>query len=463
MSTPTSSRHGMAPRYADEGPRISYFLVATATASSVDQTWDPLGMRATASNGFTLDITVDSECVDRWSRECRCCWPTSCRSGSSRPTPRCTSAWLGRPWPRRSRYIDAAQVLEPRTPAGRAHEPGRVRVVASGRTRGRARRRRRVWSCEEAGSPGRRRGRVTRDEPRDLPCKAARGGRGDGGGGQPSPRRAGSARCTRGAVLERLLPRRPQRGRHAAAPAMSPPTSSAPPHSASIPGRHWERDRGDRLDQVHRHGVPTGARPAGARGTGSSPRTTTTAGLARRIWQNAGVDRRHVAVDPRVEDLSDGAPAQRMRRFVQRPCRSARRQCRRASSVPDSAPVTSTSSPSCRAPATPRPGIDILLARDLDMRADLQRTHVGHMGCYAALAALGSVTDAAVARGKRGVLLCLELTSLHIQPPTRRPPATRRPTPCSPTRRQPSPSCPMDPGSRCWTSCRAPTRQRRTT
>jgi alkylation response protein AidB-like acyl-CoA dehydrogenase len=43
----------------DEGPRISYFLVAGDAIGPVDETWDPLGMRATASNGFTLDITVD--------------------------------------------------------------------------------------------------------------------------------------------------------------------------------------------------------------------------------------------------------------------------------------------------------------------------------------------------------------------------------------------------------------------
>jgi predicted naringenin-chalcone synthase len=40
------------------------------------------------------------------------------------------------------------------------------------------------------------------------------------------------------------------------------------------------------------------------------------------------------------------------------------------------------------------------------------------MGCYAALPGLGTVADFTVARDRPSVLLCLELTSLHLQPPT---------------------------------------------
>jgi alkylation response protein AidB-like acyl-CoA dehydrogenase len=52
-----AARDGDAPEDAE--PRISYFLVPASTIGEVDQTWDPLGMRATASNGFTLDAIVD--------------------------------------------------------------------------------------------------------------------------------------------------------------------------------------------------------------------------------------------------------------------------------------------------------------------------------------------------------------------------------------------------------------------
>ncbi|MBW3651422.1 MAG: acyl-CoA/acyl-ACP dehydrogenase [Actinobacteria bacterium] len=44
----------------EEGsPRISYFLVPNADIGDVEQRWDPLGMRGTASNGFTIDACVD--------------------------------------------------------------------------------------------------------------------------------------------------------------------------------------------------------------------------------------------------------------------------------------------------------------------------------------------------------------------------------------------------------------------
>ena len=39
-------------------PKISYFVVPGGAIGRVDETWDPMGMRATVSNGFTLDVTV---------------------------------------------------------------------------------------------------------------------------------------------------------------------------------------------------------------------------------------------------------------------------------------------------------------------------------------------------------------------------------------------------------------------
>jgi predicted naringenin-chalcone synthase len=64
------------------------------------------------------------------------------------------------------------------------------------------------------------------------------------------------------------------------------------------------------------------------------------------------------------------------------------------------------------------PGLDILLARDLDFAPSTQRLFVGHMGCYAALPGLGAAADFVAARGRPALLLCAELTSLHVQPPT---------------------------------------------
>jgi len=48
---------------ASEDGRVSYFLVPGGRGLSVEDTWDPLGMRATASNGFTLDAAVPADAL----------------------------------------------------------------------------------------------------------------------------------------------------------------------------------------------------------------------------------------------------------------------------------------------------------------------------------------------------------------------------------------------------------------
>ena len=140
--------------------------------------------------------------------------------------------------------------------------------------------------------------------------------------------------------------------------------------------------------------------------------------LAERIWQRAGVDERHGVVDPRVQDISAWGTGERMRRFVAEAMplgKEALSACLDDAGL-TAADVDALTVVSCTGYATP--GLDILLARDLGMPADVQRTHIGHMGCYAAIPGLATVSDAAVARGQTGLLLCLELTSLHVQPAT---------------------------------------------
>ena len=55
------------------------------------------------------------------------------------------------------------------------------------------------------------------------------------------------------------------------------------------------------------------------------------------------------------------------------------------------------------------------------MAAHTQRLFLGHMGCYAALPGLATASDYVARHGRPALLLCLELTTLHIQPPTRDP------------------------------------------
>jgi predicted naringenin-chalcone synthase len=140
---------------------------------------------------------------------------------------------------------------------------------------------------------------------------------------------------------------------------------------------------------------------------------------ARRIWLRCGVERRHGVVDPIAEGVAEWGTEQRMRRFVEEALplgtQAVTTSLERAGLAPVDVDLFTVVS--CTGYATP--GLDILLARDLGMRPDVQRLHIGHMGCYAALPALRAVSDAADARGAVAVLLCVELTTLHTQPAAR--------------------------------------------
>jgi alkylresorcinol/alkylpyrone synthase len=137
--------------------------------------------------------------------------------------------------------------------------------------------------------------------------------------------------------------------------------------------------------------------------------------LVERIWRRAGVERRHGVAVPWKEDVRHWGTAARIERFVEEAVplgRDALRACLDDAGLRPSE-VDALTVVSCTGYATP--GLDILLARELELGQDIQRLHIGHMGCYAALPALGTLADAATARGQTGLLLCVELCSLHIQ------------------------------------------------
>lgn len=140
--------------------------------------------------------------------------------------------------------------------------------------------------------------------------------------------------------------------------------------------------------------------------------------LAERVWASSGVVTRHGVADPLVEDVSQWGTAQRMRRYVAEalPLGKDAVSAALAKAGVSADEVGLFAVVSCTGYATP--GLDILLARDLGMPADVQRLFVGHMGCYAAIPGLSTVADAVVARGLTAVLLCAELPSLHVQPAT---------------------------------------------
>jgi alkylresorcinol/alkylpyrone synthase len=142
--------------------------------------------------------------------------------------------------------------------------------------------------------------------------------------------------------------------------------------------------------------------------------------VAAAVWASAGIATRHGVLDPRLEDPSSWDTGRRMRRFVAEGMPLGKGA---AAAALDDAGVAAADVGlfcvvSCTGYATP--GLDILLARDLGMTADVQRLGIGHMGCYAAVPALAAVADYVRAHRRPAVLLCVELPSLHVQPPTDR-------------------------------------------
>jgi alkylresorcinol/alkylpyrone synthase len=141
-------------------------------------------------------------------------------------------------------------------------------------------------------------------------------------------------------------------------------------------------------------------------------------GLAKRIFASSGVEHRHGVANPLVEDVSSWSTAERMQRYIAEAMPLGKGAVAAALDTAGLSPrdVGLFTVASCTGYATP--GVDIRLARDLDMSDSVQRLFVGHMGCYAALPALSAAADFVTAHDRPAVVLCLELTSLHLQPPT---------------------------------------------
>jgi alkylresorcinol/alkylpyrone synthase len=141
-------------------------------------------------------------------------------------------------------------------------------------------------------------------------------------------------------------------------------------------------------------------------------------GLAKRIFEHSGVVTRHAVVNPLVEDTSHWSTGRRMERYLPEAMPLGKDAVSKALGDAGVSPGDVGLLVVCSCTGYVTPGLDILLARDLGLPADAQRIFIGHMGCYAALPGLGVAADFVSLRGRPAVLLCVELTSLHIQPPT---------------------------------------------
>ena len=137
---------------------------------------------------------------------------------------------------------------------------------------------------------------------------------------------------------------------------------------------------------------------------------------ARRVFGAAGVRTRHAVANPVHEDLSQWGTGARMERYLSEALPLGKQAVAAALDDAGLAPdeVGLFSVATCTGYATP--GLDIRLATDLGMSVGTQRLLVGHMGCYAALPGLAAVADFVTAHARPAVLLCCELTSLHVQP-----------------------------------------------
>ena len=144
-------------------------------------------------------------------------------------------------------------------------------------------------------------------------------------------------------------------------------------------------------------------------------------GFAKRIFENAGVVTRHGVINPSVEDVSGWSTRERMERFLVEALPLGKEAVGRALGSAGLDPLDIGLFVVCSCTGYVTPGLDILLARDLGMAATTQRLFVGHMGCYAALPGIGAAADFVTARGRPALVLCCELTSLHVQPATRDP------------------------------------------
>jgi len=138
--------------------------------------------------------------------------------------------------------------------------------------------------------------------------------------------------------------------------------------------------------------------------------------VARRIFLGCGVRTRHAVVDPLREDISGASTATRMRRYGEAapPLGLRAASAALADAGLAAAEIGLLVVVSCTGYGTP--GLDIRLARELGMSADVRRLLVGHMGCYAAIPGLGAAADFVRARRLPALVLCVELTSLHVQP-----------------------------------------------
>ena len=135
-----------------------------------------------------------------------------------------------------------------------------------------------------------------------------------------------------------------------------------------------------------------------------------------RMFQASRVEARQVCVDLASYYQRPRTTGERMETYAEAAYalgRDALEACLRAAPGISAADLTDLTVVSCTGYTAP--GLDIFLARDLEMRPDVRRVVVGHMGCFGALVGLRQLLSVLKADpGNVAALLSVELSSLHF-------------------------------------------------
>ena len=400
--------------------KVSYFLVPASDGVKVVETWDSLGMRATASHDLLLDTVVPEEAL------------IGGVEGLALLLAQVMPQWLVASYA--AVYVGVAQSAVDaavahvnerdlaRLPAVRARlgradaqvaaarEVVRVMAHAVDEAPGEPATNRWVWRAkllagetamdvaasllEACGTSATRRGHPLERIYRDARC----------GSLQP----ATSDVCADWLGLRRSRSR--PRGRRGAPMVRTAVSARIAGIGSALPTELDQQELWDEFFAAHYAGHRT----------------------ARRIWRSSGVRTRHGVLDPRVEDVSRWGTQARMERYVVEALPLGKGA---VGAALDNAGVRADEVgmfvvASCTGYATP--GLDILLARDLGMDPGVQRLGIGHMGCYAAVPGLGAVTDFVARHGGRR---CCCASSCPACTCSRRPTTCSRwwRTRCSPT------------------------------
>ncbi|MGP3980550.1 type III polyketide synthase [Streptomyces sp. KR80] len=136
-----------------------------------------------------------------------------------------------------------------------------------------------------------------------------------------------------------------------------------------------------------------------------------------KVVAHSGIARRHLAVSPAMEDVTQWSTGTRMRRYAQEALPLSKDAV--VSALDPTGVDPADVGLLCLVSSTgyAAPGVDTRLARDIGMSSDVERLSVGHMGCFAALPALAACANFVRCHQRPAVMLNAELSSLHLQPP----------------------------------------------